>query len=496
MTPPARSGILRRVQRILNYIGGELAGAASGRWLDNAEPATGRAYSQLPDSDGRDVEQAVEAAERAFPAWAALPATDRSRVLLRLADGIESSLDDLARDESVDTGKPVSLARSVDIPRAVANFRFFATAILHETSEAHVSDRVAVNYTLRRPRGVAGTISPWNLPLYLLTWKVAPALATGNTVVAKPSELTPLTAFRLSEICREAGLPPGVLNVVHGRGATAGAALVSHPRVPAISFTGGTTTGAEIARAAGPLFKRLALELGGKNATVVFADADLETAIPQAARAAFQNQGQLCLSGSRILVEEAIYPRFVAGLVEEARRLRVGDPLEPGTDQGALVSRAHLDKVLSYIELARAEGGRILCGGAPPSRLPDRCRDGWFVEPTVIEGLGPRSRVNREEIFGPVVTVLPFRDEEEAIEIANGTPYGLAASIWTESLPRAHRVADRLDSGTVWVNCWMLRDLRVPFGGTRQSGVGREGGEEALRFFTEPKNVCIRIPRS
>lgn len=481
------------MQRALNYVGGELVGPASGRWLDNAEPATGCIYSELPDSDGRDVEQAVGAAERAFPAWAALPAAERSRILLRIADRIESALDDLARDESVDTGKPLSLARSVDIPRAAANFRFFATAILHEATEAHATDRVALNYTLRRPRGVAGAISPWNLPLYLLTWKVAPALATGNTVVAKPSELTPMTAFRLAEICREAGLPQGVLNIVHGRGATAGAALVAHPRVPAISFTGGTATGADIARTVGPLFKKLALELGGKNATVVFADADLDAAVRQAARAAFQNQGQLCLSGSRILVEEAVYPGFVARLVETARRLVVGDPLEPGTDQGALVSRAHLDKVLSYVELARSEGGRILCGGGPPARLPDRCKNGWFVQPTVIEGLGPGSRVNREEIFGPVVTVLPFRDEDEAVEIANGTPYGLAASVWTGSLERAHRVADRLDSGTVWVNCWMLRDLRVPFGGTKQSGVGREGGQEALRFFTEPKNVCVRV---
>ncbi len=480
--------------RILHFIGGELVEPASERWLDDTEPATGQVYSKLPDGDERDVDRAVEAAVKAFPAWSALPAAERSRALLRIADRIEGELEHLARDESVDTGKPVALARSVDIPRAVANFRFFATAILHAASEAHVTDHAALNYTLRRPRGVVGCISPWNLPLYLLTWKVAPALATGNTVVAKPSELTPLTAFRLSEICREVGLPPGVLNIVHGLGSKAGAAIVGHPKVSTISFTGGTVTGATIARAAGPLFKKLALELGGKNPTVVFADADLDEAAAVSLRAAFQNQGQICLSGSRILVEKSVYPRFVERLVEGAKRLRMGDPLDPATEQGALVSHAHFEKVTSYLRTAREEGGRFLCGGGPPASLPERCRGGWFVEPTVIANLDAACRVNQEEIFGPVVTVLPFRDEDEAVDLANATPYGLAASVWTQSLPRAHRVADRIQSGTVWVNCWMLRDLRVPFGGMKQSGVGREGGEEALRFFTEPKNVCIRVP--
>jgi aminomuconate-semialdehyde/2-hydroxymuconate-6-semialdehyde dehydrogenase len=482
------------VLRILHFIGGELVGPASGRWLEDWEPAAGRVLGELPDGDARDVEQAVEAAERAFPGWSNLPAAERSRILLRIADGIQSRLDSLAYDESVDTGKPIALARRVDIPRACANFRFFATAILHETTEAHVTDRIALNTTFRRPRGVAGAISPWNLPLYLLTWKIAPALATGNTVVAKPSELTPLTAFRLSEICQEAGLPAGVLNIVHGKGSKAGAALVSHPRVPAISFTGGTETGAAIAQVAGPLFKRVALELGGKNATIVFADCEFDTAVSEAVRASFENQGQLCLSGSRILVEESIYDRFLQSFLDRTRGLRLGDPLEPDTDQGALVSRAHQDKVLSAIERARREGGRILCGGGPPENLPDRCRHGWFVEPTVIADLPATSELHRQEIFGPVAIVVPFRDEDEAIAIANGTPYGLSGSVWTENLARAHRVADRLEAGTIWVNCWMLRDLRAPFGGMKQSGLGREGGQEALRFFTEPKNVCIRIP--
>jgi aminomuconate-semialdehyde/2-hydroxymuconate-6-semialdehyde dehydrogenase len=481
--------------RILHFIDGEAVEPVSGRWLDDVDPATGKVWARVPCGDERDVERAVGAAERAFPLWSSRSAEERSRILLRIAELLERDLEPLALAECRDTGKPLSLARALDIPRAVANFRFFATAILHARSESHLTEPVALNYTLRRPRGVAGCISPWNLPLYLLSWKIAPALATGNTVVAKPSEVTPVTSHLLADLCREAGLPAGVLNIVHGLGSEAGAAIVRHPRISAVTFTGGTATGAEIARTAAPLFKKLSLELGGKNPTVVFADADLDDALPAALRASFANQGQICLSGSRILVEEPIFDRFLERFVESARRLRVGDPLEPDTDQGALVSRAQLDKVRSYIDLARAEGGRILCGGNPPERLPDRCRDGWFLEPTVVTNLSPSSRVNCEEIFGPVVTLTPFRSEDEAVAWSNGTPYGLSASLWTRSLSRAHRLAERLDAGTVWINCWMLRDLRVPFGGMKASGVGREGGEEALRFFTEPKNVCVRVPR-
>lgn len=486
--------------RIAHYIGGELVEPASGRYLDNIEPATGQVYSSVPDGDERDVERAVEAAEKAFPAWSGTPAAERSRILLKIADLIEAGLDRLALAESVDTGKPLRLARSVDIPRAVSNFRFFATAILHFRSESHATDLRAINYTLRRPRGIVGLISPWNLPLYLLTWKVAPAIACGNTAVAKPSELTPMTAFLLSEICREALLPPGVLNIVHGRGPTVGAAIVRHRKIGTISFTGGTTTGAEIGRNAAPLFKKVALELGGKNPNIIFADAPLEEVVPAALRSAFDNQGQMCLCGSRIFVEEKACARFVDRFVAEARNLRVGDPLDPTTDQGALVSRAHQDKVVRYIKLAGREGGKIQCGGGPPEAVNDRCKNGYFIRPTVITGLPLDSRVNQEEIFGPVVTITPFKDEDEAVAFANGTDYGLAASIWTENLTRAHRLADRIACGTVWVNCWMLRDLRVPFGGMKSSGVGREGGEEALRFFTEPKNVCVQVssggPRS
>lgn len=480
------------MQQIANFIAGRHVPPTSGRYLDNIEPATGKVYSQLPDSDERDVEAAVQAALDAFPKWSRTPAAERSRLLLDIAARIDASLERLAQAESVDTGKPLRLARTVDIPRAASNFRYFATAILHTHSEAYRTDQAALNYVLRQPRGVAGLISPWNLPLYLFTWKVAPALATGNTAVAKPSELTPMTAHLLTELCQEAGLPPGVFNVVHGLGNKAGTAIVAHPRVPTISFTGGTKTGADIARTAAPLSKKVALELGGKNPNIVFADADLDEVIKTSLRSSFENQGEICLCGSRIFVEASLYPSFVERLVSETRKLRVGDPDDPASDLGALISRAHLDKVLSYIRLTKEEGGRILCGGGAPETVGERCRGGFFVQPTVIVNLKPDCRVNQEEIFGPVVSITPFQSEDDAVAFANGTPFGLSASLWTQNLNRAHRVAERLEVGTVWVNCWLLRDLRVPFGGTKQSGVGREGGDEALRFFTEPKTVCIK----
>jgi len=480
---------------ILHHIGAEAVEPAAGTFVDNVDPATGRVSGRVADGDSRDVDLAVAAARDAFPGWSASPAEHRSACLLRIADEIERNLESFARAECEDTGKPLSLARTVDIPRAVSNLRFFATAILHFSSESHATDGRAINYTLRRPRGVAGLISPWNLPLYLLTWKVAPALACGNTAVAKPSELTPRTAHMLGEVSRLI-LPPGVLNIVHGRGATAGAALTAHPDVGTISFTGGTATGADIARTAAPQFKKLALEMGGKNPNIVFADADMDAAIRTSLRSSFSNQGQICLCGSRIFVEQAAYEPFLERFVEGTRRLRVGDPLEPSTDQGALVSRAHLEKVRSFLALARDEGGTVVVGGDPPAELPARCRDGFFLEPAAITGVGPGCRVNREEIFGPVVTIQPFHDEREVVELANSTVYGLAATIWTSNLSRAHRLAERVASGTIWINCWMLRDLRVPFGGMKHSGLGREGGEEALRFFTEPKNVCVRYQES
>jgi aminomuconate-semialdehyde/2-hydroxymuconate-6-semialdehyde dehydrogenase len=478
-------------EEIRNFIDGQFIGPIGGRYLDNIEPATGKPYSQVADSDARDVDVAVDAAEKAFVSWPRTPAQERSQFLLRIADLIERDLEKLARAESIDTGKPLSLARMLDIPRAVANFRFFATAILHTESEAHITDNVAFNYTLRQPRGLAGLISPWNLPLYLLSWKIAPAIAVGNTAIAKPSELTPMTAYLLCEICREAGLPKGVLNVVHGTGPNVGAAFTAHPKIGTISFTGGTVTGRKVAQACAPLFKKVSLELGGKNPNIVFADADVDAAIAGSVRSSFANQGQICLCGSRVFVERTAYKDFVERFIEKASKLKVGDPLEPATDQGAMVSKTQLDKIKFYVDLAQKEGGKVALGGSAPKSINERCQSGYFFQPTVITDLPVSCRTNREEIFGPVITITPFDNEEEVIGYANDTDYGLASSVWTQNLNRAHRVAEKIHTGTVWVNCWLVRDLRVPFGGMKASGVGREGGEEALRFFTEAKNVCI-----
>jgi aminomuconate-semialdehyde/2-hydroxymuconate-6-semialdehyde dehydrogenase len=477
--------------QIKNFIDGEFREPVGGKYLDNIEPATGKPYSQVADSDARDVDLAVAAAEKAFSDWSKEPAAERSKMLLRIADLIERDLEELARAESIDTGKPVTLARTLDIPRAASNFRFFATAILHTESEAHVTDNVAFNYTLRQPRGIAGLISPWNLPLYLLSWKIAPAIAVGNTAIAKPSELTPMTAYLLCEICQEAGLPNGVLNVVHGTGPNVGAAITAHPKIGTISFTGGTATGKKVAEACAPFFKKVSLELGGKNPNIIFADADLDAAIAGSVRSSFANQGQVCLCGSRVFVERSVYKDFVDRFLDKASQLKIGDPLDEKTEQGAIVNKTQLDKVTFYVDLAQKEGGKIALGGEPPEAINDRCRDGYFFPPTVITDLPVACRTNREEIFGPVVTITPFDSEEEVINHANDVEYGLSSSVWTQNLSRAHRVAERINTGTVWVNCWLVRDLRVPFGGMKQSGVGREGGLEALRFFTEAKNVCI-----
>ena len=474
-----------------NYINGTLVPADSGAYIDNYQPATGKIYAQIPDSDRIDVDRAVASARRAFPEWSTCGVEIRFKLLMRLADIIEQNLERFAEAESTDSGKPLALARTVDIPRAVANFRFFATAILHFSSEAHAVEGRAINFTLRQPVGVVGCISPWNLPLYLFSWKIAPALAAGNCVVAKPSELAPMTAHLLAKAAIEAGLPPGVLNIVHGPGAKAGEALVVHPEVKAISFTGGTRTGQRIAQLAAPMFKKLSLELGGKNPNLIFADCDFEQMMRDTLRSSFSNNGQICLCGSRILVERSLYDRFREEFVKRTSYLKVGDPSLPLTTNGALISRAHLDKVKSYLSLVEVEGGRILCGGTEPD-LKGPLAGGYYLRPAVVEGLTMDCRTNQEEIFGPVVTIQPFDTEAEAIELANASRFGLAATVWTGNGQRAHRVAERLQSGLVWVNCWMVRDLRVPFGGQKASGTGREGGVEALRFFTEPKNVCIQ----
>lgn len=480
------------IQKIQNYIGGELVDTIDGKTLTNFEPATGAPTTTIPASTAEDVDRAVAAAQKAFPTWSALTINERSAMLRKLSSIIEDNLSELALAESIDNGKPIDVCRSIDIPRAAYNFRFYADAITQFSGESYITSSSTINYVRHDPIGVVACISPWNLPLYSFTWKIAPALAAGNCVVAKPSEVTPLTAYLFSQLCQEAGLPPGVLNIVHGTGAEVGTRISEHPAIRAITFTGSTVTGEKIAAIAAPQFKKLALEMGGKNPTVVFEDCDFDRTVNEVVRAAFSNQGQICLCGSRVFIHKNIFDSFVAAMVQKTKALKIGDPLLSGTQQGAVVSKAQFEKVLGYIELAKKEGGAILCGGEA-AKVAGRCEKGWFVQPTLISGLPNQCRTNQEEIFGPVATVMPFTTESEVTAMANDVKYGLSASVFTQDISRAHRMAKNIHSGIVWINTWMNRDLRTPFGGIKESGMGREGGMEALHFFTEPKTVCVHI---
>ena len=476
---------------IKNYINGEYVNPVSDSWIDNYNPSNGEIYGQIPNSINEDVENGYKAAKNAFLSWSETSLDERSKIMSKIAQLITEKLPELAAAEAKDNGKPLHVAKSIDIPRAAANFQFFANAITQFASEAHESvGHNAINFTLRQPIGVVGCISPWNLPLYLFTWKIAPAIAAGNCVVAKPSEITPMTAYLLGEILTEAGLPKGVLNIIHGLGTTTGQAIVAHPGIKAISFTGGTQTGAHIAKVAAPMFKKLSLELGGKNPAIIFADCDYDEMLQTTVRSSFANQGQICLCGSRIFVEASMYQKFKTDFIAAVSKLKVGNPFDTSTDIGALVSRPHLEKVKKYIDNAAQYGGKVIFGGASVS--VDNSEDGYYLEPTIIEVQDNSCTLNQEEIFGPVVTIMPFNDENEVLAMANDVSYGLSATLWTNDLKRTMRVSKQIQAGIVWVNTWLLRDLRTPFGGVKNSGVGREGGFEALRFFTEPKNICIK----
>lgn len=479
------------MEKIQNYINGKFVAPKAGNYFDNIEPSKGVAYSLIPDSQTEDVEAAIAAAQAAFPSWSGLSIEERGDWMMKLSEGIAARMTEFVEAESRDNGKPIKLAEHVDIPRAISNFKFFATGVQHYASESHEMVGVGINYTLRKPLGVVGCISPWNLPLYLFSWKIAPAMATGNCVVAKPSEVTPYTAYLLCKVMEDINFPKGVLNIVHGYGHTAGDAIVRHELTKAISFTGGTTTGQTIAKIAAPMFKKLSLELGGKNPNIIFDDCDFDEMLSTTIRSSFANQGQICLCGSRIFVQKGIYDRFKTEFVAKIKNAKVSYPTDPKAQLGAVVSKSHMEKVLSYIELAKDEGGTILAGGHQV-KLEAPYDQGFYIAPTIIEGLKFDCRTNQEEIFGPVVTITPFETEEEVLMMANSTQYGLSATIWTNDLKRAHRLANDIEAGIVWINAWLVRDLRTPFGGTKSSGVGREGGWEAMKFFTEPKNVFVK----
>lgn len=471
-----------------HYINGEYISSFNGETFDNINPATEEVLGTVAKGGKEEANKAIQAARKALTGeWGSMPAGERSKILRKVGDLIIERQEELAALESLDTGKPFSLSNSLDIPRAAHNFYFFADYMTSVGNESYQQDDVALHYAVRKPVGVVGLINPWNLPLLLMTWKLAPALAAGNTVVMKPSEVTPMTANVLAQICSDAGIPDGVVNMVHGFG-DAGAALSESPDVDAIAFTGETVTGTAIMKASSPSLKKLSFELGGKNPNIIFADADLEDVVATTVRSSFLNQGEVCLCGSRIYVERPVYEEFLEKFVAKTKELKVGDPFSEDTNIGAVVSEEHYNKVLSYLEIAPEEGGTFLAGGKKAD-----IEKGFFIEPTIITGLGPDARCVREEIFGPVVTVTPFDTEEDVLREVNDTQYGLSSSVWTSDLKRAHNFAQRIEAGIVWVNSWFVRDLRTPFGGMKRSGLGREGGAHSFDFYTELTNITIKL---
>ena len=476
---------------IKNYINGELLVQKNLKTINVYNPSIGDIYATCPDSDSKTLDIAIKSSKKIFPKWSNLSYKKRAQYLFRIADLLEEKNDEFSNYESMDNGKPLTLSKKIDIPRAIENLRFFGSIISNNKSDAYHMEGVGINYTLKQPIGIVGTISPWNLPLYLLTWKIAPALAAGNCVIAKPSEITPMTAYLFSKLCIEAKLPKGVLNILHGRGSEIGSNIVDHDDIEAISFTGGTVTGQQISTQCSKKFKKLNLEMGGKNPVLIFDDCDYSKMMKSIMKSSFLNQGQICLAGSRIYVQKKIYKKFKKDFINEVKKIKIGNPFNKNSNQGAIVSKQHLDKICSYIDIAKKEKCKILIGGNK-IKLNDECKNGWFFEPTIIENFNNTSRINQEEIFGPVVTLNSFDSDKEALELANENKYGLASIIWTKNLSRAHQFASDIKSGIVWINCWLERDLRTPFGGTKKSGYGREGGIHAINFFTEEKNVCIK----
>ncbi|MEX1029228.1 MAG: aldehyde dehydrogenase [Paenibacillaceae bacterium] len=475
----------------LHFINGQYVESRNKKTFENINPATGEVMGTVAEGGKEEVEFAVAAARRALSGrWKEMTLNERSKILRKVGDLILERIDELAVLESLDTGKPVWLAKSIDITRSAYNFHFFADYMISMGTEAYQQDNQAIHYAIRRPVGVVGLINPWNLPLLLLTWKLAPCLAAGNTAVLKPAEWTPMTATVLAQICKEAGVPDGVVNVVHGFGPdSAGAAISEHPDVDAITFTGETRTGTAIMKSAANTLKKLSYELGGKNPNIIFADADLDEVIETTIKSSFINQGEVCLCGSRIYVERPAYEEFLVKFVAKTKELKIGDPFDDTTKVGAMIGKEHYDRVMSFFEIAKEEGGNILIGG----KRPEGFDKGYYIEPTIITGLDRNSRCIKDEIFGPVVTVVPFDTEEEVIAQANDTHYGLSASIWTNNLRRGHRVAHQIEAGIIWVNTWFLRDLRTPFGGMKHSGIGREGGMHSFDFYTELSNITIKL---